>query len=158
MITVPFVWQVSVLMTVAAFALAQEARLTGAAQVQPFVVVMVVAQAYLGFARLTRDGGVNWRGALLVSGAPVVLVQWQSAFARTQTASGNAILKPPGQPGRPPLCNQASAVRMASSVCARSRRAARAAFMSTLTKRVGVWGCNWPIRSMSAEMTVPIMK
>ena len=26
------------------------------------------------------------------------------------------------------------------------------------TKRAGVWGCIWPMRSMSAEITVPIMK
>ncbi|POF34582.1 helix-turn-helix domain-containing protein [Roseibium marinum] len=105
MITVPFVWLVSVLTTIAAFALAQEARLTGAARfflclfllalaaigvllgfrlsfdaawaarVQPFVAVMVAPSAYLGFAALTQDGGANWRGTLLVNGAPVVLVQ-----------------------------------------------------------------------------------
>src|SRR6202020_2953364 len=37
-------------------------------------------------------------------------------------------------------------------------RAFKAVSISTLTKRVGWCGCNWPMRSMSAEITVPSMK
>jgi hypothetical protein len=40
----------------------------------------------------------------------------------------------------------------------RSARAFKAVSISTLTKRAGWCGCSWPMRSMSAEMTVPSMK
>jgi hypothetical protein len=40
----------------------------------------------------------------------------------------------------------------------RSARAFKAVSISTLTKRAGWCGCSCPMRSMSAEMTVPSMK
>ena len=49
-------------------------------------------------------------------------------------------------------------VRSLSRRSARCLRAASASSIVTLIKRVGVCGCNWPIRSMSAEITVPTMK
>lgn len=105
MITLPLVWLVSVLATIAAYALAQDTRtpyparlflciflltlaviglLLGlrlsfdapwAARAQPLVAVMVAPSAYLGFAALTQSGAPNWRRTLLVNGLPVVLAQ-----------------------------------------------------------------------------------
>ena len=53
---------------------------------------------------------------------------------------------------------QPSASLTLASSAFRSRRAASASSIVTSTKRVGVCGCSWPIRSMSAEITVPSMK
>ena len=53
---------------------------------------------------------------------------------------------------------QARLCRILSSIAARSCRALSAVGISTSTNLVSVCGCSWPIRSMSAEMTVPIMK
>jgi len=105
MITLPLVWLVSVLTTIAAFALAQDTRmpfqsrlflciflltlasigvLLGlrlssdaplAARLQPLVAVMVAPSAYLGFSALTQDLGSNWRRTLLLTGGPVVVAQ-----------------------------------------------------------------------------------
>jgi AraC-like DNA-binding protein len=105
MITLPLVWLVSVLTTIAAYALAQDTRspfparlflciflltlsaiglLLGfrlsfdapwAAQAQPVVAVMVAPSAYLGFAALTQDGVAKWRKTLLVNGVPVAAAQ-----------------------------------------------------------------------------------
>ena len=50
------------------------------------------------------------------------------------------------------------AARTFSSMPARSWRAASDVLRSIFTNRVGVCGCSWPIRSMSAEITVPTMK
>ena len=49
-------------------------------------------------------------------------------------------------------------VRRPARRSARCLRAASASSIVTLIKRVGVCGCNWPIRSMSAEITVPTIK
>lgn len=46
----------------------------------------------------------------------------------------------------------------ASNNLARSFRAFKACDMVTWVNLVGVWGCNWPIKSMSAEITAPTMK
>ena len=105
MITLPLVWLVSVLTTIAAYALAQDTRApfaarlflcmflltlaaislllgfrlsfqaTWAAQAQPVIAVMVAPFAYLGFAALTQDGVAGWRKALLVNGVPVLAAQ-----------------------------------------------------------------------------------
>ncbi len=105
MITLPLVWLVSVLTTIAAFALAQDTRtplparlflciflltvatiglLLGlrlsfdapwASRVQPLVAVMVAPSAYLGLSALTQDLGSKWRRTLALSGAPVVVAQ-----------------------------------------------------------------------------------
>lgn len=105
MITPPLVWLVSVLTTIAAFALAQDARtpfparlflcvfllalgaiglLLGfrlsfdapwAARLQPLVAVMVAPSAYLGFLALTHDPKSKWRRTLGLSGVPVVIAQ-----------------------------------------------------------------------------------
>ena len=105
MITLPLVWLVSVLATIAAYALAQDTRsplpariflcvflltlatiglLLGlrlsfdaswAALAQPVVAVLVAPSAYLGFAALTQDGAANWRKTLFINGVPVVLAQ-----------------------------------------------------------------------------------
>lgn len=60
------------------------------------------------------------------------------------------------QPVHPPP--QLSAERTCFTIAWRSCRALRAAAMSTLTNFAGVWGWSWPIKSISAEMTVPNMK
>ncbi|SNT33025.1 hypothetical protein [Antarctobacter heliothermus] len=105
MITLPLVWLVSVLSTIAAFALAQDTRTpfaarlclcgflltlatiglllglrlsfdaTWAARVQPVVAVMVAPLAYLGFSALTQDLGANWRKTLWLNGVPVAFAQ-----------------------------------------------------------------------------------
>ena len=105
MITLPLVWLVSVLTTIAAYALAQDSRppfparlflciflltlsaiglllgfrlsfdATWAARVQPLVAVMVAPSAYLGFAALTQHGVSKWRKTLVVNGVPVAIVQ-----------------------------------------------------------------------------------
>ena len=105
MITLPLVWLVSVLSTIAAFALAQDTRTPFAARlflcgflltlatiglllgfrlsfqapwaawVQPLVAVMVAPSAYLGFSALTQDLGSNWRKRVLLSAAPVAVAQ-----------------------------------------------------------------------------------
>ena len=105
MITLPLVWLVSVLTTIAAFALAQDTRMPfqarlflcvflltlasiglllglrlsfdvpWAAWLQPLVAVMVAPSAYLGFSALTQDLGLNWRKRLLLSAAPVAVAQ-----------------------------------------------------------------------------------
>ncbi len=105
MITLPLAWLVSVLTSIAAFALSQDTRIpfparfflctfllalatagfllglrlsfgtTWAAQLQPLVAVMVAPSAYLGFHALTRNGAPGWRKTLLVNGVPVVLAQ-----------------------------------------------------------------------------------
>ena len=105
MITLPLVWLVSVLTTIAAYALAQDTRppfsarlflciflltlaaiglLLGfrlsfdtpwAAQAQPVVAVMVAPSAYLGFAALTQYGVAKWRKTLFVNGVPVAVAQ-----------------------------------------------------------------------------------
>lgn len=105
MITLPLVWLVSVLTTIAAFALAQDTRLPfparlflcsfllalaivslllgfrlsfdaiWAARVQPLVAVMVAPLAYFGFNALTKDAEPKWQKTLLVHGIPVALAQ-----------------------------------------------------------------------------------
>ncbi|CUH63760.1 L-rhamnose operon regulatory protein RhaS [Thalassovita gelatinovora] len=105
MITLPLVWLVSVLTTIAAFALAQDTRMPfqarlflciflltlasiglllgfrlsfdvpWAAWLQPLVAVMVAPSAYLGFSALTQDLGLNWRRTLLLRWAPVAVAQ-----------------------------------------------------------------------------------
>ena len=105
MITLPLVWLVRVLTTIAAFALAQDTRMPfqarlflcvflltlasiglllglrlsfdvpWAAWLQPLVAVMVAPSAYLGFSALTQDVGSNWRKALPLSGALVAVAQ-----------------------------------------------------------------------------------
>ncbi len=105
MTTLPLVWLVTVLTTIAAFALAQDTRIPfparlflcgflltlaviglllgfrlssdapWAARVQPLVAVMVAPSAYLGFSALTRDLGWNWRKTLPWSGVPVAVAQ-----------------------------------------------------------------------------------
>jgi hypothetical protein len=52
----------------------------------------------------------------------------------------------------------ASALRRRSKRRRRSCRASSAVVMSTCTNRVGVCGCIWPIKSMSAEITAPSIK
>jgi AraC-like DNA-binding protein len=54
-----------------------------------------------------------------------------------------------------PLRPQARWARIFSTTAARSWRAASAPAMSVSTKRTGMCGWSWPIRSMSAEITVP---
>ena len=105
MITLPLVWLVSVLTTIAAFALAQDTRMPfqarlflcifllalasiglllglrlsfdtpWAARLQPLVAVMVAPSAYIGFSALTQDLGSNWRKRLLLSGTSVAVAQ-----------------------------------------------------------------------------------
>ena len=105
MTTLPLVWLVTVLTTIAAFALAQDTRIPfparlflcgflltlaviglllgfrlssdapWAARIQPLVAVMVAPSAYLGFSALTRDLGSNWRKTLPWSGVPVAVAQ-----------------------------------------------------------------------------------
>lgn len=105
MITLPLVWLVSVLTTIAAFALAQDTRLpfparlflcvflltlaviglllglrlsldiNWAARIQPLVAVMVAPSAYLGFNALTKDGEQDWRKPLFKHGIPIVIAQ-----------------------------------------------------------------------------------
>jgi hypothetical protein len=64
-------------------------------------------------------------------------------------------------PQKNPAGNQGDNVKDARTLAissARVRRAASASSISTLTNFTGVLGCSWPIRSISAEMTVPTMK
>jgi len=105
MITLPLAWLVSVLTTIAAFALSQDTRapfparlflciflltlatiglLLGfrlsfgavwAARIQPLVAVMVAPSAYLGFDALTQVGEPKWRKLLLVNGIPIAIAQ-----------------------------------------------------------------------------------
>ena len=53
---------------------------------------------------------------------------------------------------------QASAERACSSSACLSALALRAVAISTRTNLIDVLGCNWPMRSMSAEMTAPMVK
>lgn len=103
MTTLPLAWIVSVLTSIAAFALSQDTRIPfpvrlffctflltlaaaglllglrlsfdtrWAAQLQPLVAVMVAPSAYLGFHALTQNGILDWQKLLLVNGAPVAL-------------------------------------------------------------------------------------
>ena len=105
MITLPLVWLVSVLTTIAAFTLAQDTRspfparfylslfllllaiiglllgfrlsfdATWAARAQPVIAIMVAPSAYLGFAAFTQEGSTNWRKTLLVNWVPVGIAQ-----------------------------------------------------------------------------------
>jgi len=105
MVTLPLAWLVSVLTTIAAYALAQNTRvpfparlflcsfllalaaiglLLGlrlsfdsewAARIQPLVAVMVAPTAYLGLRALAQEQTSSWRNALLWNGAPVALAQ-----------------------------------------------------------------------------------
>lgn len=105
MVTMPLVWLVSVLTTIAAFALAQDARLpffarlylcifllclsaiglllgfrlslgsTWVGQVQPLIAVMIAPSAYLGLAALAHGSISRWRKTLLVNGLPIVIAQ-----------------------------------------------------------------------------------
>lgn len=105
MITLPLVWLISILTTIAAFALAQDTRvpfqarlflciflltlasigmllglrlsfeMPWAARLQPLAAVMIAPSGYLGFSALTQDLGLNWRWTLVSRGAPVVLAQ-----------------------------------------------------------------------------------
>lgn len=105
MITLPLVWLVSVLTTIAAYALAQDTRspftsrfflctfllslsaislLLGlrlsfdapwAAQVQPLVAVMIAPSAYLGFAALSQDGVANRHKIFFVDVVPIAAAQ-----------------------------------------------------------------------------------
>lgn len=105
MITLPLAWLVSVLTSIAAFALAQDTRIpfparlflcafllslatvglllgfrlsfdsAWAAQLQPLVAVMVPPAAFLGFDALSKNGNPDWQRLLIVNGVPVVLAQ-----------------------------------------------------------------------------------
>lgn len=105
MISLPVVWIVSVLTTIAAYTLARNPRvpfhariflcaflvmlavigmLLGfrlsfaarwAALLQPFVAVLVAPLAYLGFLALARDVGAEWRRTLMWNALPVGLAQ-----------------------------------------------------------------------------------
>ncbi|WAP69877.1 helix-turn-helix domain-containing protein [Jiella pelagia] len=105
MVTLPLVWLVSALATIAAFALARDTRapypsrlflcnflltlatiglLLGyrlsfdalwAARLQPLVAVMVAPSAYLGFSALAQDLGSKWRKRLALSGGLVAVAQ-----------------------------------------------------------------------------------
>lgn len=105
MITLPLVWLVSVLTTIAAFALAQDTRLpfparfflcvflltlaaiglllgfrlsldaTWTGYIQPLVAIMIAPSAYLGFNALHKDAEPNWRKTLLKHGIPIILAQ-----------------------------------------------------------------------------------
>ncbi|WP_286192536.1 AraC family transcriptional regulator [Stappia sp. BW2] len=105
MTTLPLAWIVSILTSIAAFALSQDTRIPfiarfffciflltlaaaglllglrlsfdtrWAAQLQPLVAVMIAPSAYLGFDALTQNGASEWRKPLLVNGVPVVLAQ-----------------------------------------------------------------------------------
>ena len=105
MTTLPLAWIVSILTSIAAFALSQDTRIpffarfffcaflltlataglllglrlsfdtTWAAQLQPLVAVMIAPSAYLGFEALTQNGASEWRKPLLVNGVSVVLIQ-----------------------------------------------------------------------------------
>ena len=105
MTTLPLAWIVSILTSIAAFALSQDTRIpflarfffctflltlaaaglllglrlsfdaTWAAQLQPLVAVMIAPSAYLGFDALTQNGASEWRKPLLMNGVPVVLTQ-----------------------------------------------------------------------------------
>jgi len=105
MITLPLVWLVTVLTTIAAFAMAQDARMPfavrlflcgflltlatiglllgfrlsfdapWAARLQPLVAVMVAPSAYLGFLALTQDLGLSWRKFIPLTGVPVAAAQ-----------------------------------------------------------------------------------
>lgn len=105
MVTLPLVWLIGVLTIIAAYALAQNARLPAsarfflcsfllslamislllglrlsfdaawAARVQPLVAVVIAPLAYLGLCALTRDVAPTSRQILLWNGLPIVLVQ-----------------------------------------------------------------------------------
>ena len=105
MVTLPLVWLVSVLTTIAAYTLARNTRvpffarlflcifllslaaiglLLGlrlsfgagwAALVQPLIAVLVAPSAYLGFRALTQDASASWRETLIWNGMPVVFAQ-----------------------------------------------------------------------------------
>jgi AraC-like DNA-binding protein len=105
MITLPLVWLVSALTTIAAFALAQDTRMPvqarlflcvflltlasiglllgfrlsfdapWAARLQPLVAVMVAPSAYLGFSALTQDLRTQWRNSLPLNVVPVAFAQ-----------------------------------------------------------------------------------
>ncbi len=105
MTSLPLAWIVSVLTSIAAFALSQDTRIPfparfflcaflltlaaiglllglrlsfgamWAAQVQPLIAVMVAPSAYLGFSALTQNDGTEWQKTLLVNGVPVGLAQ-----------------------------------------------------------------------------------
>lgn len=105
MTTLPLAWIVSILTSIAAFALSQDTRIpflarfffcaflltlataglllglrlsfdtTWAADLQPLVAVMIAPAAYLGFEALTQNSAYGWRKPLLVNGVPVVFAQ-----------------------------------------------------------------------------------
>jgi len=105
MTTLPLAWIVSILTSIAAFALSQDTRIPflarfffcaflltlataglllglrlsfdtmWAADLQPLVAVMIAPSAYLGFEALTQNGEYEWRKPLLVNGVPVVFAQ-----------------------------------------------------------------------------------
>lgn len=105
MTTLPLAWIVSILTSIAAFALFQDTRIPSlarfffctflltlataglllglrlsfdtawAAQLQPLVAVMIAPSAYLGFDALTQNGTSEWQKPLLVNGVPVFLTQ-----------------------------------------------------------------------------------
>ncbi len=105
MVTLPLAWLVSVLTTIAAYALARHTRtpfsarlflcifllslaaiglLLGfrlsfgsiwAGRVQPLFAVMVAPAAYLGFRSLTQHTGTSWRQTLQWNAVPVALAQ-----------------------------------------------------------------------------------
>ncbi len=105
MVTLPLAWLVSVLTTIAAYALAQSTRtpfsarlflciflltlaaiglLLGfrlsfgsdwAARLQPLFAVIVAPSAYLGFRALTQHATSSWQQALRWNAVPVVLAQ-----------------------------------------------------------------------------------
>ena len=105
MTTLPLAWIVSVLTSIAAFAVSQDTRIPfparfflcafllalatiglllgfrlsfdamWAALLQPLVAVIVAPSAYLGFAALTQYGGTDWKKSLLLNWVPVVVTQ-----------------------------------------------------------------------------------
>jgi AraC-like DNA-binding protein len=105
MTTLPLAWIVSILTSIAAFALSQDTRIpflarfffcaflltlataglllglrlsfdtTWAADLQPLVAVMIAPSAYLGFEALTQNGASEWRKPLLLNGVPIVFTQ-----------------------------------------------------------------------------------
>lgn len=105
MTTLPLAWIVTILTSIAAFALSQDTRIPflarfffcaflltlataglllgvrlsfdtrWAADFQPLVAVMIAPSAYLGFEALTQNGASEWRKPLLVNGVSVVLTQ-----------------------------------------------------------------------------------
>jgi AraC-like DNA-binding protein len=103
--TLPLVWLVSALTTIAAYALAQNQRIPPAARlflcvfllslgtiglllgarlsfgsdwaasIQPLIAVMVAPTAFLGFRALTEDTASSLRRALMWNGVPIALAQ-----------------------------------------------------------------------------------